>query len=347
MSERKRKQPTTISREDLYRQMWQTPASRLCEQYGITGRGLKKICERLNVPSPPRGYWARLAAGQRIKQTPLPDAAPGAALKVTITPFINEARAVAPALDAATSEKLKAARAAAAGVAVPAKLSHPHPVIAAWVARHQREIARDRTMWGRTVTQPLTTLERRQQRILSTLFKEAEKLGYKIKGEPPYQMSLESGRNTVAFKLRERIKQVRRRLTPAEKAQRYYSDQEWTQERFTTGELVLSIDTWIAHGLQREWRDGEQTLEQQVPDIIAIIAVAGPILEERRLAAEAAEIPTQTRRDASIRGEAKARPGSQSMAPLHRICASLARSSACGRFHQSNRRTVHGPRSAV
>jgi hypothetical protein len=288
MTKQHRKQATTISREDLYRQMWQTPASRLCAQYGISGRGLKKICDRLNVPSPPRGYWARLAAGKRIKQTPLPDAAPGAVLKVTITPSISETPA-APALDTETSEKLQAARAAAADISVPAKLSRPHPAIAAWIGRHQREITHDRTVWGRTLTEPFTKLERRQQRILSTLFKTAEKLGYKVKGEPPYKMSLETGRNTVAFRLRERIKQVRRRLTPEEKTKRYYSDQEWTQERFATNELILSIDTWIGRGLPREWRDGEQSLEQQIPDVVAVLAVVGPILEEWRLQTEAAE----------------------------------------------------------
>ena len=139
------------------------------------------------------------------------------------------------------------------------------------------------------MTKPLTTLERRQQRILSTLFKEAEKLGYKVKGEPPYKMSLETGRNTVAFRLRERIKQVRRRLTPEEKTKRYYSNQEWTQERFATGELILSIDTWIGRDLPSEWRDGEQSLEQQIPDVVAVLAVVGPILEEWRLQTEAAE----------------------------------------------------------
>lgn len=266
MTEQHRKQPTTINREDLYRQMWQTPASRLCAQYGISGRGLKKICDRLNIPSPPRGYWARLAAGQRIKQTPLPDAAPGIALQLTITPSPPEAAEApaAPAIDVELADKLRTARIAAAEFIVPAKLNRPHPMIAAWIARHQNEVARDRTIWGgRAVTKPFTALERRQQRILSTLFKGAEKFGYKIKGNAPYEVSLETGRNTVAFRLRERIKQVRRRLTAEEKAKRYYSNQEWTQERFATGELVLSLETWIGNGLRREWRDGEQTLEQQ------------------------------------------------------------------------------------
>ncbi|MGA9892843.1 MAG: hypothetical protein WBQ55_10915, partial [Xanthobacteraceae bacterium] len=196
--------------EDLYRQMWQTPASRLCAQYGISGRGLKKICHRLSVPSPPRGYWARLAAGQRTKQTPLPDAAPGIPLQATIAPS-PPAAPVAPALEPENAEQLRTARTAVTEVTVPAKLNRLHPVIAAWIARHQREIAHDQSVWGRVITKPFTSFERRQQRILSSLFKAAEKLGYKVKGEAPQEVSLETGRSTIAFKLRERIKQVRRR----------------------------------------------------------------------------------------------------------------------------------------
>ncbi|MGB7885338.1 MAG: hypothetical protein WCD52_24375 [Xanthobacteraceae bacterium] len=51
MTEEPSKQSQTISRDDLYREMSRTPASRLCAQCGISGR----ICDRLNLPSPPRG----------------------------------------------------------------------------------------------------------------------------------------------------------------------------------------------------------------------------------------------------------------------------------------------------
>lgn len=150
---------------------------------------------------------------------------------------------------------------------------------------------RNRARWGSSglLTKPFTSLERRQQRFLSTLFKEAEKLGYKVKGEAPYEVSLETGRNAVNFKLRERIKQVRRRLTDEEKAERMFSSREWRQDRIATGELVFSLETWIASGLRREWRDGQQPLEDQIAEIIAVLAVAGPILEATRLKAEAAE----------------------------------------------------------
>ena len=56
------KKPTQVSREDLYAQVWRTPMSRLAQTYCISGNGLAKICRRMNVPYPPRGYWAKKAA---------------------------------------------------------------------------------------------------------------------------------------------------------------------------------------------------------------------------------------------------------------------------------------------
>ena len=288
------KQPITLTREDLHRNVWETPTSRLCAEYGISGRGLKKICDRLNVPTPSRGYWARLAAGQRVNQIPLPGATPTTHLQVIITPTLIPLPArPAPDIDPETAERLSNAQAARAGIVVPATLRHPHPAIAAWIARHEREISaehRDRSVWGRPrLTKPFTSLERRQQRILSTLFKEIEKLGYKISGEAPYQLSIDAGRNKIKFTLREWIKQLRRPLTEEEKAGRSFSKQRWRQESVATGELILTIKTFIEHGLAREWRDKERPLEEQIGEIIAVLEVAGPILQKRQLKVEEAE----------------------------------------------------------
>jgi len=70
MSEHDVRQPTVLSREALYRQVWATPISQLAAQYGLSGRGLAKICARLKVPCPPRGYWARKAVGRLHFQRP-------------------------------------------------------------------------------------------------------------------------------------------------------------------------------------------------------------------------------------------------------------------------------------
>lgn len=59
------------SREDLYSAVWLKPMMKLAEEFGISGRGLAKLCERLKVPVPSRGYWRKVSLGQSIKKTPL------------------------------------------------------------------------------------------------------------------------------------------------------------------------------------------------------------------------------------------------------------------------------------
>lgn len=77
--------PVTLSREALYELVWSTPLRRLAAQYGITGTGLAKICARLDVPCPPRGYWAKLAFGKSVERIALPEATPDTWLQATIS----------------------------------------------------------------------------------------------------------------------------------------------------------------------------------------------------------------------------------------------------------------------
>lgn len=65
------KQPKRIlTREELHDLVWSTPMQKPAEIYGLSDRGSAKICERHLVPVPPRGYWAKLEAGQSVKRTP-------------------------------------------------------------------------------------------------------------------------------------------------------------------------------------------------------------------------------------------------------------------------------------
>lgn len=63
-----------IRRADLYRQVWKTPLTKLCQEYGLSDNGLRKICRSLSVPTPPAGYWVRLEAGKPVTMPPLPPA---------------------------------------------------------------------------------------------------------------------------------------------------------------------------------------------------------------------------------------------------------------------------------
>ncbi|WP_156395320.1 hypothetical protein [Achromobacter sp. Root565] len=48
--------------------------TKLCQEYGLSDNGLRKICKALAVPTPPAGHWMKLEAGKPVERTPLPPA---------------------------------------------------------------------------------------------------------------------------------------------------------------------------------------------------------------------------------------------------------------------------------
>lgn len=64
-------QKTIFERQKLFDEVWTTPVTKLAQDYRLSDVGLRKICVSLDVPLPPRGYWAKLAAGKTIPKPPL------------------------------------------------------------------------------------------------------------------------------------------------------------------------------------------------------------------------------------------------------------------------------------
>jgi len=67
----------TVSRENLYEEVWAEPMIAVAARYHVSSSFLARVCERLNVPRPPRGYWAKLAVGKKCPRPALPAAQPG------------------------------------------------------------------------------------------------------------------------------------------------------------------------------------------------------------------------------------------------------------------------------
>ena len=60
------------SRESLYEEVWSEPVTKVAKRYDVSDVAIRKICVKLRVPLPPRGYWARLAAGRPARKPALP-----------------------------------------------------------------------------------------------------------------------------------------------------------------------------------------------------------------------------------------------------------------------------------
>lgn len=65
--------PPIETRIDLYKAVWSEPLVRVAARLGLSDVGLAKLCARLRVPVPGRGYWAKVKAGYKVRQEPLPN----------------------------------------------------------------------------------------------------------------------------------------------------------------------------------------------------------------------------------------------------------------------------------
>ncbi|SCA56014.1 conserved hypothetical protein [Candidatus Terasakiella magnetica] len=58
-----------LTRKELFDKVWSMPMTKLAAEYGISDVGLKQICDKHRIPVPGRGYWAKVAAGKKVKKT--------------------------------------------------------------------------------------------------------------------------------------------------------------------------------------------------------------------------------------------------------------------------------------
>lgn len=68
---------STVTREQLYAEVWAQPMTTVAQKYEVSSNYLARICERLKVPRPPRGYWQQRAVGRADDQAPLGEPEPG------------------------------------------------------------------------------------------------------------------------------------------------------------------------------------------------------------------------------------------------------------------------------
>jgi len=60
-----------LDRESLFAMVWDRPTTEVAKELGISDVALGKLCQRLQVPKPPRGYWAMVKAGRVPKRPSL------------------------------------------------------------------------------------------------------------------------------------------------------------------------------------------------------------------------------------------------------------------------------------
>ena len=77
-------QVITFQRDQLYDEIWSVPILQLAKQYGLSDVGLAKICTKMKIPRPPRGYWAKRSYGQPTTKPILRPAPADIATEITV-----------------------------------------------------------------------------------------------------------------------------------------------------------------------------------------------------------------------------------------------------------------------
>lgn len=276
-----------ISRSELYEQVWNVAITRLSKKYGLSDVGLAKICKRNNIPRPPRGYWARKAAGYKVKRLPLP---PGKDVTIEITPNPYSRNVI--------KHKELVARMSPSPqpgeepIVVPGRLSSPHPLI-----KQSSEILNGQQPNDVGLVHPpkkgcldITVSKgslRRALRIMDTVIKALEKLGYDVylsKGRTKTKIQ----EVPISFGMSEKLATKKKRPEEHDLKGRYrFGHSRFMEDRVPSGDLCLTIheaEDFYLYGCQQNWNDGKKLkLENRINSFIdGLVTVAVAKIEHDR-----------------------------------------------------------------
>jgi len=262
-----------FTRQELFDLVWSAPTRSVAKQLGISDVGLAKACRRANLLLPPRGYWAKLAAGKKVVRPDLPARLPGMSDKVvlgsdrwnwghdSITP--DTLVPPEPTFSEPLEEIGERVRKQIGKVSVTRDLDDVHPrLVNLVVADERRRKAELESPYG-TWDKPLfaAPVEQRRLRLLSSLMRALDKVDVtvSVRGRDARELSATVGNQWVSFA----IDVISKVGGPKPKVR-------------TPDSMACQI---IAHHGSDEvlesWSDSDVKLERRLADIAVAIVVRG------------------------------------------------------------------------
>lgn len=319
-----------LTRRALYDLVWSRPMTKVAEEFGISDVGLKKICEKHRVPTPPRGYWAKKEAGQPVRQIRFHGAADPQDERIVILGARNNLSPEVQLILDQERERRKARPKAdfAAGAETIEPVQDVHPAVAA-TARALRKAKPDADNVIRALEPEYCGIEvgsasaERVIAVLDALARGLEARGQKLKPAGSC-MQISVPPDTVTFTLKERVekrahtptmeelaKEERLRTRRERESRRgiWSFDHERAYPEFDfirTGELSIEIAEKYVGSLRRNWKDGRrQRVEGLVDDIVGGIITYLAGVKARR--EEHERWQREWQREAQLRALARAR----------------------------------------
>lgn len=263
-----------FTRRELYDLVWKESMLKLSKKYAISDVGLRKICIRMEIPLPKAGHWEKLKYKKKVERFKLSDNYSGEE-NVTLRLRGENDEPNPSASFKEMREKIR--NDPKLDLTVPERLTNPDKLISA--ARQKLSENRSHrygnirgVAWSGGDTLDIRVSQQfvpRALRFIDFLIKTLRTRGHNVIVEDhSYRLgtkALVQGQQ-VGFFLRERLKKVVVHDT-------YGS----SQELHPSGVIFFRIE-----GMNnREWKDGERTLEDQFPDILATFELEGEKLKIR------------------------------------------------------------------
>lgn len=286
----------TLTREQLYEQVWSEPIRTLAKRYGLSDVGLAKTCRRLKIPLPGRGYWAKSAAGHPVKRMPLPVLPPNGLggqqmIKLEAHPRRESSSAPGPVIDQAALEGAVANR-----IIVAQSLRSPHPLVRQAADLLSTSSARDLEYLynGRERHLDIQVARNslsRALRIMDALLKACESRGWKVSvgsGDDRKSYALVLGQR-VPFGIREKLKKVKNEpVKPLRSGVGQYLSYSSEHSTVPSGQLSLVVRESWGHSVRKSWDESKSCpLEDRLNEfIVGLVARAVEEQEFERRRAE-------------------------------------------------------------
>lgn len=253
-----------LTRQDLYDRVWTRAMRTVAPELGVSDVGLKKLCKRLDIPTPPLGYWAKKEYGKATKQPRLPAYGDAELEGIKFYPNAQEGRSemAREVVEVLLREKAKENR-----IVVPDRLGEPCLLVERTSKSLKAARADDE---GLVQPRAKKTLDvgvapdnvERAMLIMDTLLKALDSRSLHVQlrdHDGAWATTVTVLDEAIDFALHEIVDRVERDPTPAEKRRMdqlpYFHGNDRFYNRVPSGRLCLEIKSGPANGRRHRFAD--------------------------------------------------------------------------------------------
>jgi len=303
------------NREILYKEIWEAPIIEVAKRYKVSDVTIHKVCEALDIPKPPQGYWAKLRAGKPVTVIPLPKSDKPKEKTGIQTGLTSQPDIGVETLDFLNSENRSIILAIASQILLPDESERMHDKIIAHskiVTEYKnQQMSKENTPWNRRNVDSAPFLAQsisdnmipRAYRIIDALIKAMEPLDCSLTDDLRFIINDE----TIRLSFSESQDKETHILTKEENMQLLKYEEElklhsWVSkpqirkyDYIYNGKLSLNVDG------QKSFRDRKSYIvEECLGEIMIEMYKAASAAKKARIAREEAE---RKRREEELRKE--------------------------------------------